>query len=60
MFNLTQWTKGLIEENDPRAMRIPYKIYGKQTEKIMLDRYMKINEVDKPNISYPGSTYYLS
>lgn len=60
MFNLTQWTKGLIEENDPRAMKIPYTIYGKQTAKIMLDRYMKIDEVEKPNISYPGITHYMS
>lgn len=60
MFNLTEWVEGLEYENDPKAYKPLLRNVGTLTQRIMFERYMKIDEVEKPNISYPGITRYLS
>lgn len=60
MFNSAQFTTGIEIVNDERAFKLPYKLCGKMTHKIMLNRYMKIDVAEKGNIIYPQLISYLS
>lgn len=60
MLDLADWLNSFEEENDPDDFQMPYRIFGPTDEAIMRDRYMRLENVEKPNIVYPAIVSLLS
>lgn len=60
MLDLGDWLESVEEENDPDDFQMPYRIFGPTDEAIMLDRYMRLENVEKPTIVYPAIVSLLA
>jgi hypothetical protein len=54
MFDLGFWLFPSVTENDPADFKMPYRVHGKLDRELMLNRYMRLDNVEKPTIVYPG------
>lgn len=53
MYNMKRLVKLVRTENDPADFRMPYRVYGQFERELLLQRYMRLDPVEKPPFVYP-------
>ena len=59
MFDLGFWLYPSVTENDPADFKMPYRVCGKLDRELMFQRYMRLDNVEKPTIVNPGAASLL-